>query len=65
MIKGMDKPLKCDNNKYRCPLLDEYDNCKLQDWKDFETWEEQYAGCPLIQMLKVVTRCKNRLSKEM
>ena len=52
MIKGMDKPLQCDNNKYRCPLLDEYDNCKLQDCKDFETWEEQYAGCPLIQMSK-------------
>ena len=52
LIKGMNKPLRCDDGGNRCPLLDEWDNCKLQDCKDFETWEDQYEGCPIIQMSK-------------
>ena len=54
LIKGMKKPILCEhmeNGKvHRCPLLDNEDCCKLQDCEDSWTWEDQYAGCPLVEV---------------
>lgn len=34
-----------------CPLRDaiEDDSCRLQEEKDYGTWESQMANCPLIK----------------
>ena len=53
IVKGICKPINCincDSTYYRCPLLDYTDDCKLQDCDPDWSWEEQYKGCPLIEI---------------
>lgn len=47
VIKGLKKPKECDS---ACPLCNEDDDCVLQKCETFNTWEEQYKGCPLIEV---------------
>ena len=72
LIKGMQKPKLCEwvESKvhnfevHRCPLLDGEDNCRLQDCKEFEYWEEQYTGCPLEEVDDTKYKCDLWLSGE-
>lgn len=50
IVRGIKKPNGCDNEQYRCPFLDDTDDCKLQDCDPDWSWEEQYKGCPLIEI---------------
>ena len=50
IVKGICKPIDCDSTYYRCPFLDDTDDCKLQDCDPDWSWEEQYKGCPLIEI---------------
>ena len=46
LIKGMEMPKKCLD----CPMCDNNDDCVIQEDKHFHTWEEQIAGCPLVEV---------------
>lgn len=55
IVKGMKMPGSCEwmddkYNVHRCPILGDDDDCKLQDCKEDWTWQEQYAGCPLVEL---------------
>lgn len=57
IIKGMEMPPKCEwldenHNIHRCSLLDDNDDCKLQNCDPYWSWYEQYEGCPLIEIPK-------------
>lgn len=50
IVKGICKPIECDSTYYRCQFLNDTDDCKLQDCDPDWSWEEQYKGCPLIEI---------------
>jgi len=54
IVKGMQKPRKCfeiiDGQCKYCPFVNTDDDCILQRDKCYGTWEEQYAGCPLVEL---------------
>lgn len=52
VIKGLKKPKVCYSD---CPLCNEDDDCVLQKCETFNTWEEQYKGCPLIAVPEEAT----------
>ena len=52
VIKGLKKPKECDS---ACPLCNEDDDCVMQSTETFNTWEEQYEGCPLIAVPEEAT----------
>ena len=45
-IKGMEMPKDC----LHCPMCDNNDDCVMQEEKNFQTWKEQKAGCPLVEL---------------
>lgn len=45
-VKGMEMPKHCMN----CKFIDGYDDCKVQEWKDWDSWDEMKAGCPLVNV---------------
>ena len=52
LIVEMEMPKFCiwrddKNEPHRCPLLNEDDNCVLQDSNIWMGWNEQYAHCPI------------------
>ena len=54
LIKDKKKPPKCkwvtkNHDVCRCVMLDGKDDCVLQDCEQ-ETWTEQYANCPLVEV---------------
>lgn len=55
LIKDMKKPKTCysiiDGEAKFCPFVNMDDDCVLQLGKNYyETWEEQYADCPLVEL---------------
>lgn len=55
IVKGIEKPPKCEwldenHDIHRCQLLDDDDNCKLQNCDPYWSWYEQYEGCPLVEI---------------
>ena len=54
IVKGKYKPQQCQkwqNSRYkRCWFLDDNDNCTLQKGVHGRSWEEQYAGCPILNI---------------
>ena len=50
IIKGMEMPKSCIWRDGMCPLLGDDDGCKLQDCQEEWTWEDQYKGCPLVEV---------------
>lgn len=57
LIKGMEMPKgSCEwvdeeRHLHRCKFLDGDDDCKMQEGVCADaTWEEQFAGCPLIEI---------------
>ena len=52
IVKGMKKPNRCESILHRCPMLDEYDDCKLQDVDKFWDFDEMYKHCPLVEIPK-------------
>ena len=55
LIKGMKKPKNCcfiiDGKVEVCPFVSTNDDCVLQLGENcYETWEEQYASCPLVEL---------------
>ena len=61
-IDGWKKPKECIVRsetkiaREQCPFLD-FDNarCNLQS-EDYETWEEQYAACPIYEIPEEPTK---------
>lgn len=49
LIKSMKMPGKC----FDCPMCDNNDDCVVQEDKHFQTWEEQIAGCPLMEVPEI------------
>ena len=57
LIRGMEMPqgncewIDKDCHLHRCKLLNEYDDCKMQDGLCWcTTCEEQFANCPLVEV---------------
>ena len=53
LIVEMEMPKFCiwrddKNEPHRCPLLNEDDDCVLQDSNIWMGWNEQYAHCPIV-----------------
>ena len=55
VIIDMERPSNCMWTEkcvgYKCPLLNDENCCNLQDCKDEWTWQDQYAGCPLSDVV--------------
>ena len=50
LVKGMKKPENCIYGEHWvCPFIDLSTGCLLQK-ESYSTWEEQYAGCPLVEI---------------
>lgn len=63
LIVDMPMPKFCiwrddKNEPHRCPLLNEDDNCVLQDSNIWMGWNEQYAHCPIKCELVRCGECK-------
>ena len=57
LVRGMEMPKgSCEwvdeeRNLHRCKFLDGDDDCKVQEGVCADaTWEEQFAGCPLVEV---------------
>ena len=55
LIKGKKRPPTCEwvtknHDVCRCALLDGNDDCALQYCEEGQTWTEQYANCPLVEV---------------
>ena len=57
LVRGMEMPqgncewIDKDCHLHRCKLLNEYDDCKMQEglcW--YTTCEEQFVNCPLVEV---------------
>ena len=61
VINGWSKPKECawrdEKRWHQCPFLDLDNNarCNLQS-EDYETWEEQYAACPIYEISEEPTK---------
>lgn len=56
LIVEMEMPKFCiwrddKNEPHRCPLLNEDDDCVLQESNIWMGWNEQYAHCPIVGVL--------------
>ena len=61
LIKGMEMPqdscewVDKDGHLHRCKLLNGDDDCKMQEGICADaTWEEQFAGCPLVEVQQTI-----------
>ena len=64
LIVDMPMPKFCiwrddKNEPHRCPLLNEDDDCVLQDSNIYMGWNEQYAHCPIKGELVRCRECKH------
>ena len=57
IVKGMKMPqgscewVDAEGHLHRCKLLNGDDDCKMQEGICADaTWEEQFAGCPLVEI---------------
>ena len=57
IVKGMKMPqgscewVDAEGHLHRCKLLNGDDDCKMQEGMCADaTWEEQFAGCPLVEV---------------
>lgn len=57
IVKGMEMPkgscewVDAERHLHRCKFLNGDDDCKMQEGMCSDaTWEEQFAGCPLVEI---------------